>query len=326
MVPKKVSKEIETESSKLLESIGLDDSFYDELEKLLAKKENFSLIIGEDCMTSSYADEIAELVGLFENATNFKVLMIPAKTNTLGVSLICDLDSSSGNYSVGYNEKGNFVLSSLGIGDLDMPALNQQEGTFTSIDKRVLPTNVAIDYNGYLLLDVAKALNVSLEKKYTIDYTNELPVSKGFKSIQFDDLSMEFGNDISDNRGYLLENNTISLIDNTYRVVSNTDKLNGVIVYRVNPTSQFNHFTNKAHQLATKASLFVTSAFLEANGLAENDVVELSNSNGKIVLTTKIDTKISGSIAYLPTFDSNIDTDIIFGDGYRFTEVNLKKV
>ena len=39
--------------------------------------------------------------------------------------------------SVGYNEKADFQISALGDGALDMPALNQQEGTFVNIDKRV---------------------------------------------------------------------------------------------------------------------------------------------------------------------------------------------
>ena len=32
--------------------------------------------------------------------------------------------------------KADFELSALGDGDLDIPALNQQEGTFTNIDKK----------------------------------------------------------------------------------------------------------------------------------------------------------------------------------------------
>ena len=40
-------------------------------------------------------------------------------------------------FSVGYNMKADFELSALGDGDLDIPALNQQEGNFfTNIDKK----------------------------------------------------------------------------------------------------------------------------------------------------------------------------------------------
>ena len=326
LVPKKVKKDIEIEFSTLLEKIGLDDSFYDILEKFLAKKTIFSLIVGEDCITSENANKIAELVALFEKTSNFKILIIPSKTNTLGVGLICDLDEKSGKYSIGYNQKGNFTLSGLGDGDLDIPALNQQEGTFTTIDKRVLPTNVAISYNGYTLFDIAKELGVVTDKNYTIDYTIDLPTKKGFKSIQFDELGIDFSNDISDNRGYLLENNNITLANTSYDIINDYKNLDGVIVYRSNPVSQFSPFTNKAHQFSEVASLFVTDKFLEVNNLAEGDNVEISNGNGKLILPLKIDTKISGIIAYVPTYDKSIDVDKIFGNGYRFAQVTLKKV
>ena len=109
--------------------------------------------------------------------------MIPTLTNTLGVSLINELSDDEGKFSIGYNTKGDFTLSAIGDGDLDMPAINQQEGTLTSINKRVNPTNAAIGYGGYELNDIAKALG--LESDNTIDYTCELPTSKGFKAEAF---------------------------------------------------------------------------------------------------------------------------------------------
>jgi NADH-quinone oxidoreductase subunit G len=153
------------------------------IKNLIAKKQP-TLIIGEDAITHPQSKNIARLIGLIDKYTEFKVVIIPPRTNSLGVSLICDLDDEMGQNVIGYNEKGDFVLSSLGdakdnLNMLDMPALNQQEGTFTNIDKKVVPTNAALPYKGYELNDIANALG--LKAKNTIDYTYNLPIDKGFK-------------------------------------------------------------------------------------------------------------------------------------------------
>jgi NADH dehydrogenase/NADH:ubiquinone oxidoreductase subunit G len=62
-----------------------------------------------------------------------------------------------------------------------VPSLNQQEGTVVSIDNKVLPTNVALDFNGYTLNDIANTLEVY--KKNTVDYTKELNKNSGFKTL-----------------------------------------------------------------------------------------------------------------------------------------------
>ena len=64
--------------------------------------------------------------------------------------------------------------------DLDMPSLARQEGTFTNYDKRVVPTNAALSYDGFELNDIANALGINTE--FTIDYTPNLGVN--FKNIK----------------------------------------------------------------------------------------------------------------------------------------------
>ncbi len=78
--------------------------------------------------------------------------------------------------TVGYNENGDFRLSALGEGDLDMPAMNQQEGTLTAMSKRVLPTNAALEYGGYELNDLMKALVGAPAE--TIDWTADASCGK----------------------------------------------------------------------------------------------------------------------------------------------------
>jgi NADH-quinone oxidoreductase subunit G len=149
-VPQMQEKEIEVVRNGLVELLGKEsDDFAAEFEKMIKKKESFSLMVGEDFYYHEKAENLARLVALAEKVCGFDLIIIPPKSNALGVALICDLDDTPSGYTVGYNENGDFRLSALGDGDLDMPALNQQAGTFTALGKRVVPTNAALPYDGY---------------------------------------------------------------------------------------------------------------------------------------------------------------------------------
>lgn len=323
-IEKMVDKEIEVDTNTLLEMIGAEADLVEKITKLLDKKESFSLIAGEDLFNHPRAENIAKLLGLIERFTAFKLVIIPSRTNTLGVSLICDLDEQKGNFSLGYNVKGDFTLSALGKGDLDMPALNQQEGTFTSMNKRVVPTNAALPFKGYCLNDIANA--VGLEAEWTIDYTPYLPSEKGFKKEKFDSLPNRFENDGTENRGYVLELQTLTCKDEVEPISSFTCK-EGDVVYQANPVHQFSALTNKAHQLNEAGALYVSSAFLEAKNLNDGAVVTVENETGaKLVIAIKEEKMIDGLIAYLPTFDTKIDTAPFFKEGYRFAHVVIKGV
>lgn len=323
-ITKMVEKEIEVDTNALLELIGAEADLVEKITKLLDKKDSFSLIAGEDLYTHPRAENIAKLLGLIERFTTFKLVIIPSRTNTLGVSLICDLDDVKGNFSLGYNVKGDVTLSALGKGDLDMPALNQQEGTFTSMNKRVVPTNAALLFKGYCLNDIANALG--LEAEWTIDYTPYLPSEKGFKAEKFDSLPNRFENDGTENRGYVLTSQTFTCKDDIEPIASFTCK-EGDVVYRANPVHQFSAFTNKAHQLSEAGALYASTAFLEAKNLHDGAVVTIENDAGaKLVIAVKEDKMIDGLIAYLPTFDTKIDTTPFFKEAYRFAHVVIKGV
>lgn len=323
-ITKMIDTEVEVDTNALIELIGAEADLVEKITKLLDKKDSFSLIAGEDLYTHPRAENIAKLLGLIERFTAFKLVIIPSRTNTLGVSLICDLDEQKGNFSLGYNVKGDFTLSSLGKGDLDMPALNQQEGTFTSMNKRVVPTNAALPFKGYCLNDIANA--VGLEAEWTIDYTPYLPSEKGFKKEKFDSLPNRFENDGTENRGYVLELQTLTCKDEVESISSFTCK-EGDVVYQANPVHQFSAFTNKARQLNEAGALYVSSAFLEAKNLHDGAVVTVENEAGaKLVIAIKEEKMINGLIAYLPTFDTKIDTAPFFKEGYRFAHVVIKGV
>ena len=324
MVPKKVEKEVEVDENRLLEIVNVPKDFKAALEKLLAKKDTYALMVGPDFYSHPNATNLARLVALVEKYTEFTVTMIPEKGNSLGVAMICDLDAQAGSYTVGYNVKSDFTLSAQGSGDLDMPAMNQQEGTLTSIQLRVNPTNAALGYKGYELNDIANALGLS--SKLTVDYTAKLGEIAGFKSENFDDLPNYYTNKGEEMRGYELAiTEAATSDDESVAAFDETSAMKEGMVYLANPTLQFNDFTNKSHQLAEEAGLYVSSDYATANELAEGDRVLVETTKGSMELNVKIDSKIGGNIPFVPNFDSNLNTEALFG-GYRFSNATIKKV
>lgn len=322
-VPKKITKEVEVDDNALLSILGAGEKFMEDFEKNLSKKDSFALIAGEDLFTHPNYKNIARLLALIEKYTPFELTILPNGTNTLGVSLICELDDEIGDYAIGYNTKGDFVLSALGDGDLDMPAMNQQEGTLVSVNKRVQPTNAALKYSGYTLNDIANALGIKAE--HTVLYTKLLPISKGFSSIAFDDLKDYYSNDGVSHRGYLLENVTIEVDDNESVNRFSDSVLDGSIIYLANPVRQFNSFTHKASLLNELSGVYMSAELLEKSNLKEGDRVRVKSDSGELMTNIVKDDTIGGDIAVVPTFDKNLDSKALFSD-YRFALATIEKV
>ncbi len=323
MVSKKVEKEVVVDDNKLLEFLGADDKFMETLEKNLKKKETFALMVGPDLYTHPKSKNLARLVALVEKYTKFELVIIPSLTNTLGVSLICELDDDKDSYTIGYNTDGDFVLSALGDGNLDMPAMNQQEGTLTSVNKRVNPTNAAIGYNGYELNDIANALG--LEAENVIDYTAELPTAVGFKHEEFDNLPNHYENDGAEIRGYVLKNVAVAPSGNESVDKFSDDKLEGSIIYLANPVRQFTPFTHKTTELDEVSGIYMSEEFLSNSDFNEGDTVKIATDNGELIANVVSDNKIKGSIVVLPTFDKNLNSEALFS-GYRFSTASIEKV
>jgi NADH-quinone oxidoreductase subunit G len=323
MVPKKVEKEVVVDDNALLSILGAADNFMEALEKNLKKKDTFAMIVGEDLYNHPNSKNIARLVALVEKCSDIKVTMIPPLTNSLGVALICNLDSEKGSYTIGYNTQADFTLSALGNGDLDMPAINQQEGTLTSINKRVNPTNAALSYKGYELNDIANALGLNAEN--VIDYTISLPTSVGFKAQAFDTLPNHYENDGTEQRGYLLDNVSVTPSSDLDVAEFSDKKLEGSLIYLVNPVRQFTDFTNKTTNLDEVSGLYMSEEFLAKSELNEGDSVRVKSESGEIVVNIVSDNKIAGDIACLPTFDSKINSEALFS-GYRFATASIEKV
>lgn len=319
-VTEMVEKEITVTRNGLVDLLGGDSEKFDAaFEKMMKKKEAFSMMLGEDLYYHPKAENIAKLVALVEAACPIDVVMTPPKSNALGVALICDLDDAQEGYTIGYNENGDFRLSALGDGDLDMPAMNQQEGTLTNISKRVLPTNAAVEYAGYELNDLVKALVGAPE--LTIDWTEMLPADRGFKAVAFDSLPNTFTNEGIDNRGYRLETNNAKTELPEVEKFDENDVLEGEIAYRCNPARQFNDFTDKSHEIFEVFGLYAS----EEKAASLGDKVEVVFENGSMTLDVVADAKITGDIVKVPDFKAAQGVYDLFGES-RYQTVTIRKV
>jgi len=288
--------------------------------KSLTRTKNRVLVVGNDLIAHKEAQNIAKLAAVIEKYTDISVLVVPRDVNTLGVSLTCKLDNDDNTLEnvVGYNDKGSFVISSLRKADLAAPALNQQEGTFVSIDNRVVPTNSALAFGGYELLDLAKVFGIG--KKDTIDFTKELPVENGFKAVEFDLLEnflAPLGEDI---RGYLLDEVEVDM-NGQLDELDSLPEFNGTIIYNVNPVLQFNAYTNITKQLERDTTLRGSAQFAAAARVSDGDKVEISFADKTFIRTFKQDKSLKGTIALNPTFD--LDESI---NSYRFQKSKIMRV
>ena len=323
MVNETVEKEVEVDKNALFDIVGVPAKFSETLEKLLKKKEKFALMVGPDFYTHPKSKNLARLSALIEKYSPFKLVIVPPLTNSLGVALINDLDEEKGSFTIGYNTQGDFILSALGDGNLDMPAINQQEGTLTSVNKRVNPTNQAVPYRGYELNDIANALGLKAE--LTVNYTKELPVEKGFEAKEFDELPNHWENDGTEVRGYVLRNVTVeSETDESVEPFGN-EVLDGQLIYLANPVRQFTPFTHKTTNLDEKSGLYISEEYLQKSDMKEGDTVRIRTDNGELTTQIVCDNKIAGDIFVLPTFDKNLNSEALFS-GYRFSNASIEKV
>ena len=293
-----------------------ESNISDEEIELLAhfskRKKNPVLVIGEDLINHKRSENIAKIAGMLQKSGAFKVLVMPPVTNSLGVSLIAELDDKVEGMSVGYNTKADFTLSAKGDGDLDMPALNQQEGTFVNIDKNLVVLNAGLSYGGYELNDIVNALGIRNDE--TIDQTSKL----GFKDIAFDDLVDSVDNAGVSTRGYKIESqpNTQSVkIDE----VDELGEYNGSVVYSANPINQFNHFTKDCAQITTKLELLGSEQFAIASKIKSGDKVKFVVNGVEYIRHFRVDKKMTGTIAMNPNFDEDTKST-----AYRYNQVKIE--
>jgi len=297
---------------------NLGDEEFASMMRSFKRAKNFNIVVGEDLLAHARSANIAKLVALIEKYSDFKVIVVPRYVNTLGVSLINSLDPDERtNGVVGYNAEGEFVIGSLEGADLAMPALNQQEGSFVSVDKKVLPTNVALAFEGYTLNDLACELGVCEE--YTINYTAKLPLSKGFRGVAFDDLENFLAPLGEDVRGYELDEISCRA-DGELEELDDMPEYNGTIIYHSNPVLQFNAYTAKTTQLPKDAYLLGSAQFAVAAKISDGERVKITTSGGIVWRVFKIDDELKGVVALHPTFDLQGEYS-----GYKFEKSRIER-
>ena len=276
----KIKEEIEVTTSVLYDYCGssIRDSI-EEVKKALEGAKNPILVVGFDIYRAKNAENIAKILGAIESLSQFKIMLLPPTTNALGISLICELDKEGVGYSIGYNVAGNYRIGTGAENALHLPYLNEQEGTFVNVDKRVVPIAPATPYSGYELNDIARALG--LEYENTIDYTQELPLEKGFKSIEYDALQFGFLNDGSEIRGYLLG---AHFPKETLEVAPiELEELESHNLYARNPMAHFSRSTLASLHIDSKNGLQLSEKYAQMLGISEGDKVEVRFANGEVV-------------------------------------------
>lgn len=266
------------------------------------------LIVGEDFIYSKNSLAIARVLGLIQKFSKFKVMIIPTKTNTLGVSLICKLSSKPSEKILGYNEDGD-VKFDVYDGDLDAPALNQQDGSFTNYDKMVVPTRAALRYDGYRLNDILKRVGLNL---------GELAKSP-YQKREFKTLQNYYDNAGVAHRGYELDYIKSSGSNEEFSIENHNSMPKDIIIYRANPINQFSRYTNKSTNLNSAGGLYVGEQFLKENSLSLEDSVVIKR--GEKQLTVKLIKDDNIDAAYIGDFDEKIDIDGFFESRYAEFEV-----
>jgi len=300
---------------------NVGDEEYARIAKSFMRAKCKTLVIGSDLLNHKRSANIARLCAMVETYTEFSVVVVPSNVNTIGVSLICDLDCDNGGANViGYNASGDYMIGSLGEVNLTLPSLNSQEGTFVSINYQVLPTNVAVAFGGYTLNDLASSLGVKSEN--TIDYTAKLPVSKGFRGIAFDDLGNFFGSLGEDYRGYRLESIDTEL-NGKLEEVEDLPEFNGTVVYHCNPVNQFNGYTARASQLEKEAILRGSAQFAAAAKIADGDKIRVEFPHSTQERMFKLDSSLKGTIALVPAYDVGFGG---LNEQYRFEKVKIMRM
>ena len=292
---------------------------FEQMLKSFSRAGKKVLIVGNDLIAHDRAQNIAKLAGLIEKYSSFSLVVVPNDVNTLGVSLINSLDKDEDIIDVvGYNAHGNFVVSSLEFANLNVPALNQQEGTFVSVDNRVLPTNVALSFNGYTLNDIA--LEFGIRSDETINYTKDLNKNSGFKNVEFDSLENFLSPYGDDMRGYILDE-VECVADGKIESVDDLPEFNGTVIYHSNPVLQFNAYTNKTKQLEKDSTLRGSAQFASAAKISDGDKIEITYGDETIIREFKLDTDLKGTVALNPTFDIAVDTG-----RYKFEKSKIVRV
>lgn len=263
----------------------------DHMMESFSQAKNCVLVVGNDLMAHSRSQNIAKLAAMIEKYSSFSLVIVPAEVNTLGVSLICDLDKDEDIENVvGYNAKGNYTISSLSYSNLDVPSLNKHLDTFVNIDNNVVVINVTAEFDSYSLNDIASALDVKTTQANSLEKSLS-PYSSDKKACLLDEVACK--------------------ADGKLEAIDELPEFNGTIIYQVNP----------AEQLEKDNTLRGSAQFASAARISDGDKVEINFGSQTITRDFKLDSEMKGTIALNPIFDNVLDAS-----RYKFEKSKIKRV
>jgi len=279
-------------------SVGEEE--FEDLSQKLSQSKKPILIVGPDLYNHPRSKNISKILGMISKYSDIEVLIVGSELNTLGVSLLCDLDEVASGKTAGYGVEGDYTLS----------CSQEVASTVTLANKQVVVVKTKSFDNGYRLNDIAKALG--LGDKNTNDYTAKLPVTSGYKAVAFDDIAS----------GYALEDMDAKNGDDTIEDVDDISEFNGTVVYRCNHSlNQFNPDTSKSDELEGDLVLLGSKQFATAAKVKTGTMVRFEMDGKTYQRKFEVHDDLKGTIAYNPVFDSTDNYD-----EYRYKRVNLEEV
>ena len=84
---------------------------------------------------------------------------------------------------------------------------------------------------------------------------------------------------------------------NEIEEIDDISEFNGSVLYRCNPISQFNPFTNKAHQIVDKPVIIGSSQFADAAKIKGGDEVSFVIDGISYRRKFQISSKLKGTVA-----------------------------
>lgn len=304
-VVEKVEEIVELEHYGILEECSLDYDTFSRLKEMFASAKSPVIVIGQDIYEHKNAKNIAKMLRFLEQNTSTKTILIPPHTNSIGISLICNLqkDEQENQGIVGIRANGNYLIDSDRVNvkneakqkvDFILPALNQLEATLVNFEHQLLPLKPALAYRGYDLSDIAQAFGLGGES--LIDYTHLLPKESGFNGTSFDCLKNYYANDGKDKRGYMLNmqdknDDTPSQIEPIKK--PETTSFNAYFKY---PQAQFSANTEASENLQTKIGIYTSKTNLTHLNLAEGQEICLQKNDDKIIGNVYVDCDLDQDI------------------------------
>ncbi|PAF47342.1 NADH dehydrogenase [Helicobacter sp. 12S02634-8] len=328
-ITEKIEETIEIPYYEIFEQAGLEYAVYEKLTAMLTNATAPILLIGQDIYKHKRAKNIAALLAYLEKTTPIKIILIPPQTNSVGISLLCTLDTDLKTYPdqdiVGIRCKGGYSIDSDKYNakdgskenvDFILPALNQLEGTLSNFEYKLLPLKPALPYTGYDLSDIARAFGFYGES--LVDYTHLLPQDLGYQNIPYDALNSFYTRSGEDKRGYHITPNQAPLAQSITPIEPITPQdFNAYLKY---PQAQFSAITSSSHNLQTQIGIYTSKNNLDTLKLSQGDTITLTKGVREIKGRVYLDYDLEQDIFVISPC---LDTQNIF-ENEIFENLTLK--